>query len=430
MPMEMNDLVLVSVDDHVNEPPDIFERHMPTKFKNQAPVVVPTKHGRAWEIEGKVAGGLGLNAVVGRPKSEYGHEPMNYDQMRKGCWDVHARIDDMNVNGILAALCFPQFPGFGGQRFLAMQDKDLANATIQAYNDWHFHEWVSAYPDRLMPISLLPLWNMDLLLAELQRMSKLGVHAVAFSDNPAMLGLPSLHDEYWEPFWKACADLDIVICCHIGSGAFPPHASDKSPIASWITSMPISIAATASDWLFAGFWKRYPTLKMCLSEGGIGWIPYLLERADFTYSHHNGWTNLDLDEKPSDIFRKHIISCFIEDEFGLDNLKAIGEDMVCWECDYPHSDCTWPNTPEGVWKGLQKLPKATVDKITHLNAMREFRFDPFVNASRAECTVGALRARATHVDTSEQSFLGGQNPQFDRTRPVTSADVRKILSAV
>jgi predicted TIM-barrel fold metal-dependent hydrolase len=427
----MDDMILVSVDDHVNEPAEMFRNFISPKFKGREPKVVATLHGRAWEIEGKVAGGLGLNAVVGRPKTEYGHEPMNYDQMRRGCWDIQARIDDMNVNGILGALCFPQFPGFGGQRFLNLNDKELANATIQAYNDWHFHDWVSAYPDRLIPLALLPLWDMSLLLAELRRVSKLGVHAVTFSDNPAMLGLPSIHDEYWEPFWKACVDLDIVVCCHIGSGAFAPHASDQSPIASWITSMPMSIAASAADWVFASFWKRHPKLKMCLSEGGIGWIPYFLERADFTFQHHEAWTNLDLGgQKPSELFREHFICCFIEDEFGLNNLEYIGEDIVCWECDYPHSDCTWPNTPEGVWRGLKNLPKSTIDKITHLNAMREFRFDPFAKAKPADCTVGALRERARHVDTSEKGYMGGQDPRFDHTRPVTSGDIKKILSSV
>jgi len=429
--MELQEMILVSVDDHVNEPADMFDKHISPKFKGREPKVVATPRGRAWEVGGNVAAGLGLNAVVGRPKTEYGHEPMDYGQMRQGCWDIDARIEDMNVNGVLGALCFPQFPGFGGQRFLMQSDKDLANATIQAYNDWHFHEWVSAYPDRLIPLAMLPLWDMNLLLAELHRVSKLGVHAVTFTDNPTVLGLPSIHDEYWEPFWKACVDLNVVVCAHIGSGVMAPHASDQSPIASWITTMPMSIANSAADWLFASFWQRHPKLKLCLSEGGIGWVPYLLERADFTAAHHEGWTNLDMGGlKPSDVFRRHFITCFIEDEFGLKNLDAIGEDMVCWECDYPHSDCTWPKSPEGVWKGLQNLSKSTIDKITHLNAMREFSFDPFRKAKPADCTVGALRERAKHVDTSEKSYLGGQSPQYDTSRPVTSGDVKKMLAQV
>ena len=429
--MTMDDLILVSVDDHVNEPADIFQRHIAPKFKDRAPKVVLTQHGQAWEIEGVRSGGLGLNAVVGRPKTEYGFEPTSYDQMRPGTYDIEARIDDMNVNGVLGSICFPQFPGFAGARFLRMQDKELALATIQAYNDWHIHDWCGPYPERFIPLALLPLWDIDLTMAELKRVHALGVHAISFSDNPALLGLPSIHSEVWEPLWKFCADNQVVICCHIGTGAAAAHASDESPIGSWITAMPISISNSAADWLFASFWKRYPTLKMALSEGGIGWIPYFLERADFTVQQHGAWTNLDLGMKPSELFRKHFITCFIEDEFGLHNLDYIGEDLVTWECDYPHSDCGWPNSPEIVWKGLQHLKKSTIDKVTHLNTMREFSYQPFEKMGGAKnCTVGALRAKAKNVDTSEKGFLGGLNPRFDPNRPVTSGDIKKILTTI
>src|SRR3546814_17557868 len=101
-------------------------------------------------------------------------------------------------------------------------------------------------------------------LKELKRMSDLGVHAVSFSDNPANIGLPSIHNEYWEPFWKACSDYKMVINCHIGTGARAMHPSPESPIDAWITAMPISIANYAADWTFATFWQRYPDLRMAL----------------------------------------------------------------------------------------------------------------------------------------------------------------------
>ena len=426
----LDDLILVSVDDHVNEPPDMFVRHIPEKFKGREPRVVQSEHGQAWVIEGKKVTGLGLNAVVGRPKTEYGYEPKSYDQMRSGTYDVHARIDDMNANGVLGSLCFAQFPRFGGARFIQQQDKELALATIRAYNDWHVHEWCAPYPERLIPLALLPLWDVGLTMAETARMADLGVRAVSFSDNPALIGLPSIHDPVWEPFWSLCEERGIVICCHIGTGARPEYPSDDSPIGAWITAMPISIANSAADWLFASFWRRHPMLRMALSEGGIGWIPYFLERADNVQRQHGAWTKFDFGgEKPSDLFRRHFITCFIEDDFGLHNLDYIGADNVSWECDYPHSDCLWPNSPESLWNGLKHLPKETIDKISHLNAMRDFGFDPFAVLGRANCTVGALRARARDVDIAEKGFMGGLNPNFDPTRPVTSRDVKRILAA-
>ena len=176
-------------------------------------------------------------------------------------------------------------------------------------------------------------------------------------------------------------------------------------------------------------WKKFPNLRMALSEGGIGWIPYLLERADFTHRHHHAWTNADFGgKKPSDIFRKHIITCFIEDDFGLRNLPDVGENMVTWECDYPHSDCTWPNSPEVAWESLRKLPEATIHKVTHLNAMREFSYDPFPLLGRENCTVGALRAQATHVNIEPALGMGGAAPKREKGQPVTSGDINAMFA--
>jgi predicted TIM-barrel fold metal-dependent hydrolase len=429
--MQLRDLILVSVDDHLIEPQDMFVKHMPARFKDRAPVVRHGTNGaHHWQIEGQKAPGLGLNAVAGRPKEEYGFEPVSYEQVRAGCYDVAARVGDMDANGVLGSICFGSFPGFAGARFQKMQDKDLALATIQAYNDWHIHDWCGRHPGRFIPLAMLPLWDVGLAVAELKRMSRLGCHAVTFPENPALIGLPSLHNEGWEPLWAACEELEVVLCCHIGSAGNSPYPSDESPIDAWITAMPISIANAAADWLFAGFWKRYPGLRMALSEGGIGWIPYFLERADFTYAQHGTWTHTDFGkEKPSDVFRRHVITCFIDDDFGLRNRQDIGIDIICWEADYPHSDATWPNSPEHLWRSIWALPSGDINKITHENAMRAFHYDPISIFGRDNCTVGALRARSQHVDTRPVS-RGGLNPAADTRKPVTSADIKKILAHV
>lgn len=156
----------------------------------------------------------------------------------------------------------------------------------------------------------------------------------------------------------------------------------------------------------------------------------LLERADFTQRHHGVWTRSRLGgAKPSEVFKRHVISCFIEDEFGLRNRDEIGVDMMTWECDYPHSDSVWPRSPEMLWAQIKDIPDEEIDKITHLNAMREFSYDPFPILGRENCTVGALRAKAAQVDTAPRS-RGGLNPRTDESKPVTAADVKKILSHV
>ena len=287
----------------------------------------------------------------------------------------------------------------------------------------------------MIPLILLPVWDMDATVAEIKRMSDLGVHNLSFPDNPALNGLPSLHNEYWEPFWKACVEYEMLINCHIGTGAQASHASDETPIEAWITTMPMSISNSAADWLFASFWKRYPDLRMALSEGGIGWIPYFLERADFTHEHHSAWTHPDLaGERPSDVFNKHIVTCFIDDQFGLKNLEYMNEDMVCYECDYPHSDTVWPNTPEYLWACVNNLPKEKIDKVTHLNAMRLLNYDPFEQlGGRDKCTVGHLRELGKDVDVSPREGLGGlKTESMDAVgkarRPVTSGEIKQMFA--
>ncbi len=194
--------------------------------------------------------------------------------------------------------------------------------------------------------------------------------------------------------------------------------------------MPISIANSAADWIWAPMWKKFPKLRMALSEGGIGWIPYLLERADFTHRHHHAWTMSNFGGKmPSDIFNEHIITCFIEDQFGLKNLDAINVDKVTWECDYPHSDCTWPGSADVFHQQAGHLSDEVINKITHLNAMREFSYDPFSILGRENCTVGALRALAKHVSVEPALGMGGAAPVRDPNKPVTSGDINRMFAA-
>jgi len=428
--MEMNDLILVSVDDHNVEPPTMFDRHIPAAYKDKAPKVVVKDSADVWVYEGKALPNIGLNAVVGRPPEEYGVEPNAFDQMRKGAWDAKARVDDMNANGVLGSMGFPTFPGFAGMLFSTANDKTAANVIIRAYNDWHIDEWCGSAPGRFIPVAILPLWSPELMVEEIARVAKKGATSVSFPDNPAAKGLPSIHDRYWDPVWTALSDHGMVISAHIGTGAGAPHASMDSPIDAWITTMPMSISNSAADWLFSDVFKRFPKLRLALSEGGIGWIPYFLERADFTYRHHHAWTNSNFgNELPSDVFNRHVITCFIDDSFGLKNTDFMNPKMVMWECDYPHSDTLWPKCPEHLWKSINHLAPAMIDDITHLNAMREYRFDPFSVMSREKCTVGALRALATHIDTAPKANMGGHNPRASDGKPVTSGEVSKMFMA-
>lgn len=431
--MKMNDMVIISVDDHISEPPDLFKNHLSGADLESAPKLVQDLNGKDyWTYQGLNFPSVGLNAVVGKPFEEYGMEPSSMDQLRKGVYDVHARIDDMDVNGIAASMNFGSVFDFAGGRLHKAPDKKLATRHMQAYNDWHVDEWCAAYPGRFIPCGILPTYDMDATVAELKRLSDKGCYTVSINENPTFQGLPSIHNDYWLPFWKAINDLDMTIALHIGGGNPAPHASMETPIEAWITTMPMSIATGASDWLQLQALHDYPDMRIALSEGGIGWVPYFLERADFSNSRHKAWTNsVHTTTKPSDVFKKHFLNCFIDVAFGLQNIDYIGEDMISYECDYPHSDTLWPEAPERLWPTINHLTDTQIDKITHLNGMRFFRFDPFAHYKKEELTVAALRAKAAAkgVDTTPRS-TGGDRPVEEGTkRPVTSGDLVKMFKA-
>jgi predicted TIM-barrel fold metal-dependent hydrolase len=428
--MRPEDMILVSVDDHVVEPPDMFEGHVPARFKDRAPRVVRKSDGSdVWVFCGTPVPNIGLNAVAGRPPEEYGMEPTSFDQLRPGCYDVRERIRDMNANGVLASLCFPSFPSFCGMLFARQADKELARVMLQAYNDWHIEEWCGSHPGRFIPLSLPPIWDPKLMAEEVRRVARKGCHAVSFSENPEKLGFPSLHSPHWDPFWSACCDEGTVVCIHIGSGQGMAFSSMDAPVDVMITVQPINIFSCAADLLWSRVLREFPTIKFALSEGGIGWIPYFLERVDYVYQHHHQWTHQSFGERlPSQVFREHFVTCFIDDPAGLRNRHAIGLDTITWECDYPHSDTTWPRAPETLARSLQGVPDAEVDLITHANALRHFRLDAFAHRPRERATVAALRAESPDVDLAPRSH-GGKPPSESAGRPVTTRDVVAQLAS-
>ena len=403
--MRTEDLVLVSVDDHVVEPPDVFERHLPSKFKDQAPKLVRKPSGiDVWQFQGQEMPNIGLNAVAGRPPEEYAMDPQSFDQMRPGCYDVHDRIKDMNANGVLGSMCFPSFPQFTGQLFsrTAQKDPELGLALLQAYNDWHIEEWCGAYPGRFIPLALPALWDPEISAAELRRVEKKGCHAMTFSENVTKLGYPSIHSDHWDALWEAAQDLGTVMCMHIGSSSQMVITADDAPMDVLITLSPINIVQAAADLVWSRTLKKYRHLTFALSEGGTGWIPYFRERIDYTYDRHRYWTGQDMgDRTPSQVFDEQVVVCFIDDPVGVELRHKMNIDMVTWECDYPHSDSTWPQSPEFVQKQMAGVNDEETDKITHANAMRLFRYDPFTTlGGRANCNVGALRAQAEGWDVS------------------------------
>jgi predicted TIM-barrel fold metal-dependent hydrolase len=404
--MHKDDLILISVDDHIIEPPDMFVNHLPARYKDDAPQLVHQDDGTdTWTFRQTVIKTAALNAVAGRPKEEYGLEPQALDEIRPGCYDVNERVADMNAGGILAQMNFPSFPGFAARLF-ATEDPDFSLALVRAYNDWHIDEWCGAHPGRFIPMAIPAIWDPELCAAEVRRVSAKGCHSLTFTENPAVLGYPSFHDPYWNPLWKALSDTDTVMSVHIGSSGKLAIPAVDSPPDVMITLQPMNIVSAAADLLWSQPVKDYPDLKIALSEGGTGWIPYFLDRVDRTFEMHSAWTLQDFGGKlPSEVFREHFLTCFISDPMGIKLRHDIGIDNIAWECDYPHSDSMWPEAPEELMGVMNRydVNDSDIAKMTHENAMRWYSFDPFSHIPREQATVGALRAQAKGHDVSIQS---------------------------
>jgi predicted TIM-barrel fold metal-dependent hydrolase len=255
------------------------------------------------------------------------------------------------------------------------------------------------------------LWDPEASAEEIRRVSEKGCHSLTFTENPATLGLPSFHSEHWDPMWRALVETGTIMNVHLGSSGQLAVTAPDAPMDVMITLQPMNICAAAADLVWSRVFKEYRDLKVALSEGGTGWIPYFLDRLDRTYDMHHLWTGQDFgDELPSDVFRRHILTCFIADPIGMALRDEIGIDNICWEQDYPHSDSSWPTAPEELLAVAQRYgaSREEIDKITHENALRWYRFDPFSTRPKEQCTVGALRAEVPDHDVSIRSMDAGR----------------------
>jgi predicted TIM-barrel fold metal-dependent hydrolase len=384
---------MISVDDHVVEPADLWAKRLPARQRDAGPRVEYHDGQQRW-VYGKRS----------KPIAEQGSRlfskpgmrdlldiPKTFDDLRPGCFDPIERVKDMDTARVSASLCFPSFPRFAGQEFLEADDKSLALECVHIYNDWMIDEWCGSAPGRLIPLVILPLWDADLAVTELERCAAKGAKAFTFPENPYKLGLPSIYnkDKYWERLLRTAGELGLPACTHIGSSSALPQSSPDASIEAALTLLPVNLMTTMIDWIFSGVFMRAPELKLCLSEGGIGWIPYALERCDHSFhqresafirARNNGLEDLvdyhDLDILPSEVFAEHVFACLLDEPFGSAVLDKMPLDNVMVEVDYPHADTSWPDSPKLIGEQLAGLSPSRRYDVMEGNARRVFNFDP------------------------------------------------------
>ncbi len=393
---------IISVDDLVIEPVDVWQQRLPARYHAVGPRVERRKiksmsyvggvfsyetagdHEDGtwcdwWLVEDLQYPLTRLSAAAGYPRDEVTVSPITMDDMRPGCWNQSDRLTDMDVNHVEASLCFPSFPRFCGQTFYERKDRELGDLCVKAYNDWMLDEWCGGSEGRLIPLIIVQLWDPIAAAAEVHRNATKGCRAITFSEIPPFLGLPSIHDKdrFWEPLLRACEETGTVINMHIGSSSKMPSTSTDAPAAVSSTLTYMNAAMSLTDWLMSGTFEEFPDLKIAYSEGQIGWIPYVLERADKVWEDNRGWGGVadKVKRPPSEYYFSNVFGCFFDDPHGLANIDAVGEDNVTFETDYPHSDSTWPHTKKVAEDIMQGLTQVQVDKVCRGNAIRMLGLD-------------------------------------------------------
>src|SRR5262249_7550019 len=204
---------IISVDDHLVEPPTMFDGRLPHRFQELAPKIIETVEGHeVWEFDGQLFFQVGLNAVVGRKREDWKVEPTRFDEMRPGCFDIDARIRDMDINGVWASVNFPsQITGFCGSVFSRCSDPELGLAVTRAWKDWFHEVWFSAYPERIVPMGITFLGDADIGAEEIRRNAARGFTAVTLPEMPHRIGMEPIFSQWWEPIIAACAETGTVV---------------------------------------------------------------------------------------------------------------------------------------------------------------------------------------------------------------------------
>jgi predicted TIM-barrel fold metal-dependent hydrolase len=340
----------VSVDDHVLEPPDTFKGRLPQRFAEQTPKVERTDGVDYWVFPDERTPVMASDGVASWEPTDWDVGMASYEDFRPGVYDVQHRIRDMDMVGMWASLNFPSIgTGFCGQRFLRTKDRDLGLSLLRAYNDWMREEWIGPYKDRLIACQVPWLADPEVAAQEIRRNAGRGFQAVAFSENPEKLGLPSIHSGQWDPFLAACAETGTVVNLHIGSSSqtFVPSSDSPNPVMAMLCVM--NAWSACVDWLYSPVPQRFPEIKIVLSEGGIGWVPIVLDRIQFQIERFMvAAGNRDsVDVNPAEIqavLRRNFSFATYFDPSAMKDREYIGIDRILIEADYPHADSTWPDS--------------------------------------------------------------------------------------
>jgi predicted TIM-barrel fold metal-dependent hydrolase len=394
---------IISVDDHVIDPPNTWLDRVPSRYHDRAPRVRrmrvaaleggtrntkviesdDAKWADVWLYDDLATGLTAGVTAVGSTRELVFSTLMTYDEIDPGCWQQAARLESMAENGNDVQLMFPQFPRFCGQTFYERDDKELALLCLKAYNYFLIDEWCAGEArGKLIPVTIVPLWDAELAAEEVRRCAAKGSFAVTFSEVPPLLGLPSIYSGYWDPFFAACDETQTVINMHVGSSSTMLTTSPDAPVTMVAALNHTYLSAAYGDWMFSGKLVQFPNLKIALSEGQVGWWPYMMERVDSLWERsmlYDREMRSRVPERPSSYIPHRVYGCVYDDVAGLKAREMIGMEQIMFEIDYPHADSTWPHSRQVAEKIISEagLNEHETYRLLRANAIECYGLERF-----------------------------------------------------
>ena len=383
--MDLRALRIIDVDAHITEPLDLWTRNAPAAYADRVPRGVEIDGVLQWVIDGVPIGrALGSSVIRRNGEKQPGFDFIRWsgDEIAEASYDMEQRLEVMDDLGLYAQILYPNTAGFGAQKFGEIADPELRRLCATLYND-AMVEIQEASGGRLVPMALMPWWDLDASIAEVGRAAANGLRGVNMCSDPQARGLPDLGTRDWDPFWAACAEHDMPVNFHIGAsdtsltwfGTSPwPSQDDERKLAIGSAMMYLSNARILANLVFSGVFERLPTVQFVSVESGIGWIPFFLESLDYQLQESAPSVVDQLSMAPSEYFRRQVFGCFWFENRGLEAvIDALGADRILFETDYPHPTCLYPEPLPRVAEAVAGLDDDTVRMIMQDNAAALYR---------------------------------------------------------
>jgi predicted TIM-barrel fold metal-dependent hydrolase len=387
MTLPLDQVKVIDADTHLTEAHDLWTKRAPAAWKDRVPHVTRIDGAAQWVVDGEILGRAGAGGVIDREgvkgRSFEGLYEWEIDQAHIAAYDPVARVELMDDIGIWAQIVFPGVVGLGGQGLASIvQDDALRTLCLEIFNDASA-ELQAESGNRLLPMALLPAWNVDACVREVERAASLGLRGVNLTSDPQDLGSPDLANRAWDPVWEACASLHMPVHFHIGAslttmnyfGTYPwPSHDDDTSLAIGGTLLFIGNARVVVNIICSGMLERFPELKIVSVESGTGWIPFILEALDYEMSENAPKQKAAMSLSPSEYFKRQIYATTWFERSDIASMIAtVGEDNIMFETDFPHPTCLYPDPLKTADANMQTLSVETQRKILGENAEKLYR---------------------------------------------------------